>query len=293
MVKAACAALLTVQIATAHERAYVAILSGADESPPNPSAGIGSVVVEVNLDLFSMRIEADFSNLAGTVTAAHIHGNTSTPLAGMADVITVLPSFTGFPTEVTAGGYDQTFDLTSPSTYNPAFIEASGGTISLASNALLFGLEGGTTYFNIHTTAFSGGEIRGFLLPTPKADFNHDGIVDAGDFAVWAESLGVEHEGDANDDEVTDGSDFLVWQQQFGSIAGFQGPLSAAAVPESGSAMLWAPALLGLAARKRFWKSEEHSLRERKNRLQLQSASEKISGDRVAVFCSGRMLLRF
>jgi hypothetical protein len=255
VIKAACAALLTVQFARAHERTYVAILSGAGESPPNASAGMGSVVVEVNLDLFTMRIEAEFSDLTGSATAAHIHGNTSTPLEGMADVITMLPSFAAFPTGVTAGVYDQTFDLTSPSTYNSGYIEASGGTISLASNALLFGLEGGTTYFNIHTTAFSGGEIRGFLLPTPKADFNHDGIVDAGDLAVWAESLGVEHEGDANDDEVTDGSDFLIWHRQLGLVAGPHASPAMTAVPEPALGMIWTPALLGFAARKQIWKA--------------------------------------
>ena len=36
-----------------------------------------------------------------------------------------------------------------------------------AEAALIAGIEDGQSYFNIHTTAFPGGEIRGQLEPTP------------------------------------------------------------------------------------------------------------------------------
>ena len=68
---------------------------------------------------------------------------------------------------MTSGSYDHTFDLTLASSYNPDFIAANGGTISTASNALFAALEEGRAYFNIHTSAFPGGEIRGFLLLPP------------------------------------------------------------------------------------------------------------------------------
>jgi hypothetical protein len=77
------------------------------------------------------------------------------------------PSFAGFPLGVTSGTYDHTFDLTSASAYNDAFITASGGTISDALNALAFGLDAGTAYLDIHTGTFAGGEIRAFLTPAP------------------------------------------------------------------------------------------------------------------------------
>ena len=161
------AAVMTLPRANAHEEIFTAFLSGPNEDPPNTSPGPGFVTVTLDLDLFTLRIQANFSSLQGTTTAAHIHAPTLTPLTGLAGVATQVPSFDLFPLGVTNGVYDHTFDLTLASTYNPAFITANGGTVSGASNALIFALEQGRAYFNIHTTDFSGGEIRGFLVPEP------------------------------------------------------------------------------------------------------------------------------
>ncbi len=67
---------------------------------------------------------------------------------------------------MTSGTYDHTFDLTLASSWNPAFITAQGG-IAGAESALTTGLLSRTTYLNIHTSQFPGGEIRGFLVPEP------------------------------------------------------------------------------------------------------------------------------
>lgn len=152
----------------AHEVVYTAFLSGPNETPPNPSLGIGFVTITVDLDLFTLRVEATFSNLQGLVTAAHIHAATAAPFAGTAGVATQLPNFEGFPLNVTSGTYDHTFDLSLASFFNPAFIAANGGTISTAATALFQALDQGRAYFNIHSDAFPGGEIRGFLVvPEP------------------------------------------------------------------------------------------------------------------------------
>ena len=154
--------------ADAHEEIFTAVLSGPAESPPNASTGSGFATVTLDLDLFTMRVQVDFTGLNGTVTAAHIHAPTTQPFMGTADVATQVPTFMGFPGGVSAGTYDHTFDLADASTYNPDFITASGGTVSTASNALIFALEDGKAYLNIHTSAFPGGEIRGFLAPVPE-----------------------------------------------------------------------------------------------------------------------------
>jgi CHRD domain len=117
-----------------------------------------------------MRVEVTFSGLLAPDTASHIHCCTAVPGTGTALVATTTPTFTDFPTGVTSGSYDHIFDMTLASSYNPAFVTATGGTVTLAEAALLAGMAGGDTYLNIHTTANPGGEIRGFLVtPLPAA----------------------------------------------------------------------------------------------------------------------------
>ena len=66
-----------------------------------------------------------------------------------------------------AGTYDKVLDLTLASSYNPAYVTANGGTTAGAEAALAQALADGKSYWNIHTSQFPGGEIRGFLTPTP------------------------------------------------------------------------------------------------------------------------------
>jgi len=156
-------------IASAHQVVYSGAMSGPAEAPPNASPGVGIATVTVDLDLATFRIQANFSGLTGTTTAAHIHGLTAVPGAGVAGVATQTPSFTGFPLGVTSGVMDTTYDMTLASSYNASCITANGGTVGGAFQALLTGLEQGRTYFNIHSTTFPGGEIRGFLIPEPAS----------------------------------------------------------------------------------------------------------------------------
>lgn len=149
---------------------YWTMLTGAAESPPNASLGFGSAQVEIDPFTQTMRVRASFMDLTGTVTACHIHGPTATPGTGTAGVMTPTPTFPGFPSGVTAGIYDMTFDMTLATSYNPNFISNNGGTTATAETALFQAIMNGEAYFNVHTTAFPGGEIRGFfqlLDPTP------------------------------------------------------------------------------------------------------------------------------
>ena len=106
-----------------------------------------------------------FADLLGTTTASHIHAATAVPGTGTAGVATTVPTFTDFPLGVTSGSYDHTFDLTLPSSWNPSFISANGGTPAGAEAALASALAAGESYLNIHTTLVPGGEIRGFVTP--------------------------------------------------------------------------------------------------------------------------------
>ena len=143
---------------------YTAVLSGANENPPVASAGTGVAFVTINDIANEMRVQVNFSGLTSGVMAAHIHCCAVPPANAM--VATTTPTFTGFPSGVTFGSYDNTFDLLSASSYNPAFVTAQGG-LANARAALLNGLANNLTYLNIHTTTSMGGEIRGFLTAAP------------------------------------------------------------------------------------------------------------------------------
>lgn len=147
---------------------FSAYLSGASESPPNGSPGTGTAIVTLDQTLSTLRVQVSFFGLTAGNTAAHIHCCVAVPFTGTAGVATVTPTFTDFPTGATSGWYDHTFNLLDPATYNPAFITAQGSLFG-AYSAFTSGLTtGGRTYLNIHTSNFTGGEIRGFLQVVPE-----------------------------------------------------------------------------------------------------------------------------
>ena len=154
--------LAVVSAAHAHVHTYQADLTGANEAVPNSSPAIGVSTVTLDLDLITILIELDFSDLTGSSTAAFVHGPTSIPLIGFAGPMTPALVETGFPMGVVAGGYSHLFDLTDAPGYDPAFITEGGGTVSDALNVLISAFEGGKAYLSIQSVGFPGGEFRGF-----------------------------------------------------------------------------------------------------------------------------------
>ena len=152
--------------ATAVESIYTAVLSGSAEVPRNESPSTGTATVTIDTGNYTMRVQETFSGLLAPNNASHIHCCT-TP-TGTAGVATTTPTFTGFPSGVTSGTYDHTFDMTSASSYNPAFLTANGGAPLSAFDALVAGLNSGSAYANIHSEMFPAGEIRGTLVPEPE-----------------------------------------------------------------------------------------------------------------------------
>jgi hypothetical protein len=147
---------------------YFADLSGPAESPPNASPGVGLALVTIDTAAHTLMVTASFSGLLGNTTASHIHAPTVLPFEGTASVATTTPSFPGFPLGVTSGHFSNTYDLTQASSFRAGFITSEGGTPAAAEAALANYIAQGRAYFNVHTTSFGGGEIRGFLQPVPE-----------------------------------------------------------------------------------------------------------------------------
>jgi hypothetical protein len=163
---AAAIMVLSASSASAIPITFIANLNGANEVPTVSTPGTGLATVFLDPTAQTLQVNATFSGLTSSDTMAHIH--CCAPLGTNAGVATALPAFPGFPLGVTSGTYSsQVFDLTQSTIYNPAFITLEGG-LAQAEAALIAGIEGGQTYFNIHTTAHPGGEIRGQLEPVPE-----------------------------------------------------------------------------------------------------------------------------
>ena len=167
--------LLVVSIATSLISApavvsnYTVHFSGSSQSPPNASLGVGEGTVSYDSATHLLTLQAVFQGLTGTTTASHIHAATLVPFTGTAGVATTTPSLLGFPIGVTAGAFGPSIlDLTLASSYNPSYITAHGGTTAGAEAALTAAMAAGEAYWNIHTSAFPGGEIRGFLQAVPE-----------------------------------------------------------------------------------------------------------------------------
>ena len=165
----AAALLMSSSPVIAHPITFLGTLSNAGEPPEAAgSPGTGSVKVILDDDTFTLEVHASFSGLLGNSSAAHIHCCTSLAGVGNAGVATPVPSFPGFPLGVKSGTYDQSFDMTQASSWNPAFISANGGTTASAFAAFSTGINAGEAYFNIHSEVSPSGEIRAFLQAVPE-----------------------------------------------------------------------------------------------------------------------------
>jgi hypothetical protein len=156
----ACWAFLGGAVAQADPIHFSAVLTGPAENPPNASPGAGIALVTYDSALHQLGVMALFAGLTSPTAVAHIHCCVDSP--GIAGVATTLPTFPGFPVGVTQGSYAQSFNLTDPASFSSPFLMAAGTPLA-AEMALAQGLAQGRAYFNIHTDAFQGGEIRGFL----------------------------------------------------------------------------------------------------------------------------------
>ncbi|WP_017667450.1 CHRD domain-containing protein [Sandarakinorhabdus sp. AAP62] len=155
------AAALAIAASPAAATSYAATLLGANEVPARntPATGIGTLVLSA--DNRFAQVDVSFTGLTAPLTVAHAHCCAAAGAnAGVA--IDFLPP------SLSAGSFSRLYDLTLASTYTGGFITASGGTAALAQARFLTALDAGQVYFNLHTSTFPGGEIRGNLGAVPE-----------------------------------------------------------------------------------------------------------------------------
>jgi hypothetical protein len=161
---------------------FDALLSGANEAPPNgsPATGFGRIIFDDTAH--TMYVGVSFSDLLGPNIAAHLHAPTTDPFTGTAPVATVTPTFTGFPSGTTSGSYAHLFDMTLASSYRAGYLAGFGGSTAAAEAALLGAAKAGKSYLNIHSSVVTGGEIRGFLVA---------GVPEPGSWALMIAGFGM------------------------------------------------------------------------------------------------------
>jgi hypothetical protein len=161
---------------------YGAVLTGDAENSPVVTTGTGSVNITIDDVANTIHIQVVFSGLGSIVIGGNLHcciapGQT-------ASLTALTPILPGFPTGVTSGGFDATFDLLDPATYNPMLVNVNGGSAEGARLALLTGLAQGRGYFNIRTSVYVAGEIRGNLVETTEST-----VPEPGTFGLAAAGL--------------------------------------------------------------------------------------------------------
>lgn len=128
---AAAALLVAAPAAFAEVQMYKATLTAANQVPPNASKGTGALTSTYDTATKKFTWTVTFSGLSGPPTAAHFHG----PAAAGANAGVVVPQKDG---------------LASPMKGEATLTDAQAAD-----------LQAGKWYFNIHTEANKGGEIRG------------------------------------------------------------------------------------------------------------------------------------
>ncbi|HLM00912.1 MAG TPA: CHRD domain-containing protein [Pyrinomonadaceae bacterium] len=139
-------------LATAVVRAeisFTATLSGAQEVPPTTSSAKGFGIVTLNDAETQIRFSLTFSGLGSNQTASHIHG----------------------PAAIGANA---------PVLFNIGSTGATGGTFTALTQdvtpAQAQQLKNGLWYFNVHSSSFPNGEIRGQILPASPFIANLSGL---------------------------------------------------------------------------------------------------------------------
>jgi hypothetical protein len=185
-----------------------AVVGGDDTGP-----------IITNLDLVTGAIFATNNSGVFTDPTPLIWGATTTTTSGTVSASGVLATLTIDTTGILTGQFD--LILNPPSTGPTAFADSSVATMLV------------------------NGRLQIGTPPIAPGDYNHNGTVDAADYAVWRDTLGesgMNLPADGNGNHQIDVADYEIWRANFGDMAGLGasgGLRGGASVPEPQSAVLF------------------------------------------------------
>jgi MYXO-CTERM domain-containing protein len=150
---------------------YVGNLTPGQEAP-DPGTRTGSGIFNMTLTGTTLNITGDFGGLSGTFRDAHIH---AAALPGVnAGVLYGLASQITLSTDLKSGTINATVQLVD---------NANNRGFTVAQQ--LEQLNGGLWYFNVHSSTFTGGEIRGQINPVPEPSTIALGVLGLGALTLW------------------------------------------------------------------------------------------------------------
>lgn len=150
---------------------YVGNLTPGQEAA-DPGTRTGSGIFNMTLTGTTLNITGDFGGLSGTFRDAHIH---AAALPGVnAGVLYGLASQITLSTDLKSGTINATVQLVD---------NANNRGFTVAQQ--LDQLNSGLWYFNIHSSTFTGGEIRGQINPVPEPSTIALGLLGLGGLALW------------------------------------------------------------------------------------------------------------
>lgn len=169
MKKLICSLVVASAAAVAQAQSYVGVLDAAQDGGGNRT---GSGIFYLTLTENVMTITGDFSGLSGVVVNAHIHG--PSPAGQNSGVLY------GLFNRITLGSDNKSgsINATVPLVANP-----NNTTFDIP--AQVDQLNSGLWYFNIHSTTFGGGEIRGQILAVPEPSTLALGLVSLVGLGLW------------------------------------------------------------------------------------------------------------
>lgn len=256
--------------------------NGQGNNSAATATALGSIAVGSSFDVGSSAVgktsganmivqptESDFVSIFGTTDSDYYSFNVSSA-ARLSAVLT--PQGGTFNQGQQGGSAPTTFNAVNRNDLTLTLLGTDGSTQLAIANTTAAGLAETLSGFSlpsagqyyVHVTGGTADAIQLYDLKLSIAsaaltgDYDHNGVVDAGDYTVWRDELGDTGGGlaaDGNGDNVVNAADYSLWVSNFGHTAAGSGSgsLATASVPEPSTAalMLLPCALLVVSCRRR------------------------------------------